>query len=172
MPAKETVSLNRCSERTNAAAVVKSSPFPGKDLGVGGKKIRAAFRDLALANYLERKTWKRDTHICRRISDGSLWAASSPQNLALAMAGLFSGEARWHFARAREWRGLLIVSPRTFWQPAVGRDFKVLYEIKAYWLPEWPQHIETEKIVAAQGIEARQGQDAKRLDRNDESPVA
>lgn len=73
------------------------------------------FYDLALAMYLTKRARKTKATLCRRKSDGTLWVASSPQDMGYAMRGLFSGKVSWHFARVRIWRGVPVVSPRVFW---------------------------------------------------------
>jgi hypothetical protein len=75
-------------------------------------------------------------------------AASSPQNFGLAMASLFDRKAKqFFFVRAREWRGLIIVAPRVFWQPDPG-EFASWGEIDAYWLTKWPEEIENARILS------------------------
>lgn len=118
----------------------------------------------ALSRFLRRKAWKRDATMICRLSDGSLWAASSPQNMGYAMRGLFSGKSRWHFVKAREWRRRAIVSPKVIWLPASGREFTVLCEIDSLWLPRLDEQAECaaiDRLCPAQAMETRQGQGAK-----------
>jgi hypothetical protein len=114
---------------------------------------RAWIADWKLARYLEQRTRKRKATICRRKSDGTLWAASSPQNMGLAMRGLFNGKAGWHFARVRIWRGVPVVAPRLFWAFDQMGQFEVVEEQQAYWLAPWPEPIESAMIAAHGGAE-------------------
>lgn len=100
------------------------------------------FRDLALWQYLRRRTRKKRTTICKRRTDGSLWAASSPQCIGFAMRGLFSDAPGWHFARVRIWRGIPIVSPRVFWTFSEWGKFDIVQEQPAFWLKAWPYDVE------------------------------
>lgn len=111
-------------------------------------RLEAWCQDRALAKYLGDRTRKRETTICRRKSDGTLWAASHPQNFGLAMGGLFSGRAGWHFARVRIWRGLPVVAPRLFWAFNQSGQFEIVQKQSAYWLATWPEHIESARIAA------------------------
>lgn len=99
---------------------------------------------------ISRKTKKRRTTICRRRSDGTLWAASSPQNFGLAMSGLFNGKTGWHFAKVRQWRGRTIVSPKTFWAFTEKGQFDLLGEWDALWLEPWTESVESAKIKEAE----------------------
>lgn len=119
--------------------------------------IAAWFTDLALARYLKRRAEKRKTKLVYRKTDGTLWAASCPQNMGYAMRALFAKDQRHSFflARCRKWRGLLIVSRKVFWRPASGSDFNLddsaLRDdlgIAAFWLAAWPEDIECAKIDA------------------------
>jgi hypothetical protein len=103
--------------------------------------------DWALARYLEWRTKKRKATICRRRSDGTLWAASSPQNMGIAMRGLFNGKAGWHFVKVRIWRGLPVVSPKTFWAFNESGQFDIVQEQSAFWLAPFPEHVESAKIM-------------------------
>jgi hypothetical protein len=102
----------------------------------------------ALASYLKDRTRKRETTICRRKSDDTLWAASHPQNFGLAMGGLFSGKAGWHFSRVRIWRGVPIVAPRLFWSFNQSGQFEIVQKQPAYWLAAWPEPVESARIAA------------------------
>lgn len=113
-----------------------------------GEVAKAWLRDWALARYLLQRTRRRKTTICRRKSDGTLWAASHPQNFGLAMRGLFDGKAGWHFARVRIWRGLPIVAPRLFWAFNKFGQFEIVQEQPAYWLAPWPEPVESARIAA------------------------
>lgn len=106
--------------------------------------------DFALARYLNRRARKRECILCRRKSDGSLWAASAPQNFAYAMRGLFLRKRAdsFHFVRARIWNGVPVISPRVFWLPNSG-EFEVLKESLSFWLPPWPETVECMKIDRA-----------------------
>jgi len=108
--------------------------------------MRAFLRDLALAAYLRRRASKQKATLCRRKSDGTLWAASSPQDIGYAMRGLFSKAPGWHFARVRIWRGLPIVAPRVFWCFDQWGQFDILPVRSAYWLKRWPYDVEGRKI--------------------------
>jgi hypothetical protein len=112
---------------------------------------RAWFADRKLAGYLTQRTRKRKATICRRKSDGTLWAASSPQNMGLAMRGVFTGMAGWHFVRVRIWRGVPVVAPRLFWAFNQMGQFEIVQEQPAYWLAPWPEPIESAMIAAAKG---------------------
>lgn len=109
--------------------------------------MRAFLRDWALAVYLRRRASKRKATLCRRKSDGTLWAANSPQDMGCAMRGLFSGGS-WFFARVRIWRGLPIVSPRIFWHFNRNGQFDIVREQPAFWLKPWPREVECAKIDA------------------------
>jgi hypothetical protein len=103
---------------------------------------------LALARYISRRAQKRKATICRRRSDGTLWAASSPQNIGIAMRGLFTKAPLWHFAKVRIWRGLPIVSRKVFWSFSEYGKFDIAQTQDAFWLPAWPEGIETAKLEA------------------------
>ena len=100
----------------------------------------------ALARYLTNRTQRRSATICLRRSDGTLWAASSPQNIGLAMRGLLDGTAGFHFAKVRIWRGVPIVSRKTFWAFRAGRQFDIVQEQDAFWMPPFAEAVESVKI--------------------------
>jgi len=111
--------------------------------------MRDWLNDLALARYLNRKAKARTVMFCRRTFDNTLWAASSPQNMGLAMVGVFSGKAHFHFAKVRVWRGVPIVSRKVFWnftQSKGERLFRIEREQLAYWLVPFSEEVESAKI--------------------------
>lgn len=92
-------------------------------------------KDYALARYLSVRSRKRDFTLCKRRSDGTLWAASSPQNVGRVMAGILSRKAGWHFVKVRKWRGLYIVSPKVFWSFDQYRQFDIVTtDATGFWL--------------------------------------
>lgn len=110
------------------------------------KIIRHFAPDWALTKLLRGAT--RETTICRRKSDGTLWAASSPQRLDYAMRGLGGGKASFHFVRVRVWRGIPIVSPKLMWRFSDYGQFEIVQEDRAFWLPCWSVAKECELIDA------------------------
>jgi hypothetical protein len=105
--------------------------------------------DWAFARYMSRRTTKRSSVICRRKSDGSLWASSSPQNFGLAMRGLVNGTAGWHFAKVRIWRGVPIISRKVFWAFNTKGQFEIVQRQDGFWLPAWPEPVESAMIAAS-----------------------
>jgi hypothetical protein len=73
-----------------------------------------------------------------------LFIAAAPQNMGLAIAGMFSSNLPTHwFQRVKLWRGVMIVSQKTFWETNRG-GWKILkIDCAVYKLPPWPEHIET-----------------------------
>jgi hypothetical protein len=104
--------------------------------------------DWAFARYLHRRATKRSATICRRRLDGTLWAASSPQNFGLAMCGLYDGTSGWHLAKVRIWRGVPIVSRKTFWITGKPPGFDIVQRQDAFWMPPFAEAIESAKIRA------------------------
>jgi hypothetical protein len=74
--------------------------------------------------------------------------ASSPQNIGIAMRGIFSKAPTWHFAKVRVWRGVPVVSRKLFWAFSEYGKFDIVQEQDAFWLPAWPEDVETAKIEA------------------------
>lgn len=111
--------------------------------------IANAVSDWMLARYLSRRCRKRKTTICRRRSDDTLWAGSSPQNMGYAMRGLFSKKPNFHFAAVTIWRGVPIVVPKIFWAFDGHGQFDIMEkDATAYWLKPWPESVECAKIDA------------------------
>lgn len=109
----------------------------------------ALFRECGVSLLLRRRTKTRpDTPVIQRKSDGSLWVAGAPANFGYAMRGMFSGNAGYHFYRARMWRGLLITSPRIFWRPKNGEFTVAPATVTTFQLPRWPEPVECRKIDA------------------------
>lgn len=102
---------------------------------------------------IRRRASTRSATICRRLADESLWAASSPQNFGLAMAGMFSGKSGWHFCKARQWRGVWLIDPKVFWSFNQNGLFRIVeQDVQTHWLPQWPESIETAKIRTAEDL--------------------
>jgi hypothetical protein len=116
--------------------------------------VRAIVADCALAGYLRRRTEKRPLRIVERKADGTLWAASCPQDFGLCMVGLFLPRQKrggdFHFIRVRKWRGLFIAAPRVFWRPASGEFVVLPSEVVGFKLAPWPEPVESGMIRAQQ----------------------
>lgn len=113
--------------------------------------LAALAADWTVARLLQRRTTRVTGRIIRRLADGSLWAAGCPQNFGYAMAGLFTPgwpNGSFHFFRVREWRGLLVASPKVFWLAPSAADFVLLYEQTYFVLPRFAEAVECAKIDA------------------------
>ena len=115
----------------------------------GGGKLRRWCADHKLATYIKARAAIRPMRLTRRRSDGSLWVASSPQDMGLAMRGLFSRkrDGGFFFIKTREWRGLLVASPKLFWEPSSGEFDVVPGECRVVMLKPWPYEVECQKIL-------------------------
>lgn len=114
--------------------------------------LRNWIHKIALAHLVHRRCERRSITLCRRKADGSLWAASSPQNFGAAMSGIFSGKPQWHFVKVRIWQGVPIVAPRVFWSFQEFGLFEIVAKkTSAFWLPSWSEQVETSLLHARGG---------------------
>ena len=109
-------------------------------------------RWLFLRALRQRCQYVRKDHILIRKSDGTMWAAGSPQDMGLAMAALQArdkNKLEFHFYKVRIWRGVPIVSKKVFWIFGGVGKFTFSDDVLQYTLPPLNYDVECRKVRAA-----------------------